>query len=87
MPPLAASVVLYAVPTTPEGSDVVVTARAPFTVILRLAVAVCAVGVLESVTLAVKLDVPAAVGLPEICPVLAFSGSPLGRLPALMLQV
>lgn len=74
-------------PMMPEGREAVETASAAFTVMLRFAVAVCAVGVLESVTLAVKLEVPAAVGLPEIKPVLLFSISPLGRLPELMLHV
>ena len=74
-------------PMMPEGREVVETASAAFTVMLRFAVAVCALGVLESVTLAVKLEVPAAVGLPEIKPVLLFSISPLGRLPELMLHV
>jgi hypothetical protein len=42
---------------------------------------------LASVTFAVKLLVPVAVGVPVIAPVLALSDSPVGRLPALMDQV
>ena len=38
----------------------------------------------ESLTCTVKLDVPDAVGAPEISPVLASSESPVGRLPAVM---
>lgn len=55
--------------------------------ILRFAVAVCAVGVSESVTCTVKLEVPVAVGVPVIAPVAAFSVSPPGRLPLVMAQV
>jgi hypothetical protein len=47
---------------------------------------VCA-GLPASVTVAVKLDVPLAVGVPEIRPVLAPRASPAGRLPAVMDQV
>ena len=49
-------------------------------VMLRLAVAVC-VGLLESVTLAVKLNVPTDVGVPVSWPVLVLSVMPGGRLP------
>src|SRR5487761_1951505 len=38
----------------------------------------------ESVTCAVKLKVPAPVGVPEICPVVGFRLTPGGRLPAMM---
>ena len=48
---------------------------------LRLAVAVLAVGVSESVTATVKLDAPAAVTVPEIAPVVLFKVSPEGRVP------
>jgi hypothetical protein len=54
------------------------------TVMLRAWVAVLA---FVSVTLAVKLLVPVAVGVPVIVPVLAFSDSPVGRLPALIDQL
>jgi hypothetical protein len=49
-------------------------------------VAVCAVGVVESVTLAVKLKEPAVVGVPEIVPV-AESVRPAGKAPEVMLQL
>jgi hypothetical protein len=71
----------------PPGSVVVVTASAAFTVILRLAVAVAAVGLVESETLTVKLEVPLAVGDPVMAPVLVFRVSPAGRLPVLIDQV
>jgi hypothetical protein len=50
-------------------------------------VAVCAVGAVESVTLAVKLNVPAVVGVPEIVPLAAASVRPAGSAPELMLQL
>ena len=61
-------------------------ANATFTVMLRFAVAdPC--GLDESVTLTVKFDVPDAVGVPVIAPVLVLRLSPAGRLPVLTLQV
>ena len=50
-------------------------------------VAVCAVGAVESVTLAVKLNDPAVVGVPEIVPLAAASVRPAGNAPELMLQL
>jgi hypothetical protein len=44
-------------------------------------------GVEESVTLTVKLDVPVVVGVPEITPVLGVSLSPAGRVPTEIDQV
>jgi hypothetical protein len=70
VPPLACSVVEYAVPAVPPGSDVVVTVgdcAAAATSILRFAEAV-AVGEPESFTCTVKAEVPACVGVPEIRP-------------------
>jgi hypothetical protein len=49
-------------------------------------VAVCTVGVVESVTFAVKLNEPDAVGVPEIVPV-ADKVKPAGNAPELMLQL
>jgi hypothetical protein len=50
-------------------------------------VAVCGVGAVESVTLTVKLNVPAVVGVPEIVPLAAASVRPAGNVPELMLQL
>jgi hypothetical protein len=50
------------------------------TVMLRLAVAVPGVGLVESVTLTVKLKVPVALGIPVIAP-LADKFKPVGKLP------
>ena len=47
---------------------------------LRLTVTLC-VGDSESVTLAVKLKVPAVVGVPVMAPEEAFRLNPAGRLP------
>src|ERR1700674_557609 len=51
------------------------------------AVAVCAVGVEESVTWTVKEKVPIAVGVPAIVPVEAFSSNPGGNEPVTTLQL
>ena len=48
---------------------------------LRLAVAVLAVGVSESVTVTVKFTVPDTVGVPVIAPVDEFRLRPAGKLP------
>jgi hypothetical protein len=45
------------------------------------------VGVVESATFTVKLNVPADVGIPEITPLDAVKLRPGGRRPELMLQV
>ena len=66
--------------------EVVIDTGAGPTTMLRLAVEVS--GVLsESLTPIVKLEVPAAVGVPEMTPVLALSDRPAGKLPVLMLHV
>ena len=57
------------------------------TVMLNAFVAVCAVGVVASVTFTVKLNVPEAVGVPEIAPLEAVKLNPPGNEPALMLQL
>ena len=66
----------------------VVIASAALIVMLSAAVAVPAVGVAESVTFAVKLNVPVTVGVPVIAPVLGLlKVRPVGNAPALMLHV
>jgi hypothetical protein len=54
---------------------------------LRACVAVCAVGVAESVALTVKLLVPVVVGDPVIAPVLLLSVSPAGSKPTVTVHV
>ena len=44
-------------------------------------------GVLESVTIMVKSEVPAAVGFPDTFPLRASSVSPAGKAPEFTLQV
>ena len=61
-----------------------VTFNAAFTTMDRLAVAVWAA---ESVTLTVKLEVPADVGFPAMAPVAGVRVRPAGRVPEVMLQV
>jgi hypothetical protein len=78
------------VPCVPFANELVVklTGVAPTpTVMLRAFVAVCAVGVVESVIFTVKLNVPDAVGVPEIAPLEAVKLKPEGSDPELMLQV
>ena len=75
--------------TCPDGSEVVVICTgfgAAAIVRVKAFVAVCA-GEVESVTLAVKLNEPDAVGVPEMLPVPAVSVRPAGRAPELMLQL
>src|ERR1700677_5242378 len=68
-------------PTWPPGRLDVVTDSGASTVIDNSCVAVIA-GLPESVTCTVKADLPAAVAVPEIIPVEAFSDSPAGSDPA-----
>jgi len=60
-------VALYCVLTLPLGTDAVVIVSVPLTVMLKLAVAV-SIGLLESVTLAVKLNVPVTSAFPKSGP-------------------
>jgi hypothetical protein len=85
VPPVAARVCEYGVPTTPLLSAVVVIAKEPIVwavmVSVKLEVALCG-GVLESVTLNVKgtaVAIPA--GVPVIAPVVALSVMGAGRVP------
>ena len=71
----------------PDGREVVVTeSGATETVIDRLAVAVLA-GLLESVTVTVKLAVPEVLGFPVIAPLEALRLSPAGSEPLVSAQV
>ena len=79
LPPVAASVRLYATPTTPSGREAVVMASCGVVVNERLAVAVRCVGEVESVTVTDTVLVPAVVGVPVIAPVEALIDRPVGR--------
>ena len=70
----------------PFGREVVVTESGINIVIDRLAEAVLA-GLLESVTVTVKLEVPEAVGVPVIAPLEALRLSPAGSEPDVSDQV
>lgn len=76
---------MYAVPTVPPGSEVVVMlgAAARFTLMVSEPdVADRAPALLASVTLMVKVDVPAGpVGVPVTAPVLPFKLRPAGKFP------
>ncbi len=86
LPPVATSVSLYAVPSVPLGREIVVTARLALMVTVRLAVAVFPP---ESVTMTVKVAVPAMGAVPERTPPLERLRPTAERLlaPALTLQV
>ena len=88
VPPLAANDCEYAVPAVPPGSELVVIASVAGAIVsVRLTVAVCAVGVVESVTLNVSGVELGPVGVPLIRPLAAFSVSGLGSDPDVMLQL
>jgi hypothetical protein len=71
----------------PDGREVVVTEKpGGETVIDRLAEVVLA-GLLESVTVTVKLEVPVVVGVPVIAPLEALRLSPAGSEPEVTAQV
>jgi hypothetical protein len=84
VPPVAANWALYAVPTVAAGRGEAVLIARLLTLIDKDADAEVP---LESVTLIVKLNVPCAVGVPEIRTefvVLAPRDNPVGRLPDAM---
>lgn len=82
MPPVAVMGLEYPVPTVPAGRVALMVndGEVAATTIERLTDLVCA-GLPASVTVAVKLVVPVAVGVPEIRPVAEARLSPAGRLP------
>jgi hypothetical protein len=82
LPPVAATMALYGVLTTPFASDEVATLSALEIVRDRFATAVRRVGWVESLTVIETVLVIAAVGTPLIVPVAALSVKPLGRLVA-----
>jgi hypothetical protein len=70
-------------PTVPGASGevvVIVNAGTGFTIIERAFVAVLAVGVVASVTVTVKFEVAAVVGVPEIIPAEVIV-NPAGKVP------
>ena len=87
VPPLACSVVEYAVPAVPPGRDVVVTVGGCAAAATAMLSALVPVLFAASVTCTVNDAVPAVVGVPEITPVAATRLSPAGSVPALTLQL
>jgi hypothetical protein len=79
-PPLTVSPPEYEIPFWAVERAVVLTDIA-VTTIESAFVAVPAVGLVESVTFTVKLNVPVVVGVPVIAPVEVFSERPLGNEP------
>jgi hypothetical protein len=84
--PVVVTVNVPAVPTVNVTLLPLVMAGGWPMVMLKAFVAVIAVGVLESVAVTVKLEVPAVVGMPEITP-FAAKTNPVGRDPGGTVQV
>ena len=87
VPPLACSVVEYAVPTVPLGNDVVVTVGGCAAAATAMLKAFVPVLFAASVTCTVNDTVPVVVGVPEITPVDATRLNPAGNEPELIDQV
>ena len=87
VPPLACSVVEYAVPAVPPGSDVVVIVGGCAAAATAMLNAFVAVLFAASVTCTVNDTVPAVVGVPEITPVDEARLNPAGKAPALIDQL
>jgi hypothetical protein len=85
VPPVAASVWRYALPTTPAGRLGDVTVNVPSALIVS-AIVPLSEWLALSVTCTVKTDVPADEGVPLMTPVVA-SDSPPGSVPLVRDQV
>ena len=80
IPPVTVALALYDVPTVAPGIDVDVKASCPLTTKDKDMLPVCA-GEEESEASTVKFELPLAVGVPAMTPVLEFRLKPAGRLP------
>ena len=69
--------------TAPPGNVAVVN---PSAVVIKMLRGCVAVSVVVSVTCTVKLELPVAVGVPEISPDVGIGENPVGREPAVMAQ-
>ena len=87
MPPLTCKVSEYALPLVADGSAEVVMAREAEAMVMEVATDFVWIGLPLSLTDAVKLKVPPAVGVPEMTPVVGVRVSPAGRLPEAIDQV
>ena len=86
VPPVAATVALYDVPTAPPGrGDAVVMESAGLIVMLRFLLTLRCVGVVESVTVTLAVNVPEAVGVPLTMPVDEAMVKPAGNPVAVQL--
>ena len=86
-PPLATALPLYAAPTCPVAGETheMVSGAGIIVMLLQLLVTVLVAEFPdESTTLAVKVNVPDAEGVPVSAPVDEFTVTPGGRLPALI---
>jgi hypothetical protein len=82
VPPVAARLALYAVPTWPFGREFVVIASGPGEIVSVRFTVRLSMGLLVSVTLKVRGVPPiACVGIPEMAPVAALSERPAGSVP------
>lgn len=81
VPPLAAMVELYAVPTWPLGRDVVRISSGIGTMVRTSVIIFADGGFSESLTLKVNWEEFAAVGIPATVPVDAFKDNPDGSVP------
>jgi hypothetical protein len=84
VPPLAWRVCEYAVPTVTTGSVGILIVNALGATTTLIAADVARFGLLLSLTVVVKLEVPLTLGVPEITPVDESRLSPAGKLPALI---
>ena len=86
VPPVAVRVCEYATPCWPLGKEVELIESAGAATSIERLVVLEAAGDPESVTLTMKLTLPAVVGVPLIRPVDALRVRPAGRLPAMIDQ-
>jgi hypothetical protein len=87
VPLVAASVAEYATPTIPFGKLVVVIRTIVELYTVNVSACVAVLLALSATSTVNACDATAVVGVPEITPVLAFSVSPAGSVPALKLHV
>jgi len=89
VPPLASKFCEYPELAVPEGrvEEVIVRASAAAATVMEVAADWVCTGLLLSVTLTVKLEVPLPVGVPEMTPVDEDKLRPAGRLPEATDQV
>ena len=71
-------------PSVPEANADDVIASTAGAIVIDAATDFTCAGLPLSLTVAVKLNAPLAVGIPEITPLPAFSANPAGRLPELI---